>query len=69
MIVNTRSQVVITDCVSPYSQQVRPAHHGIMWPSGEDLSSDTIMWDLTREKRLHAAETPAPHGENGGSTA
>ena len=25
---------------------VRPAHHGIAWPGGQDFSSDTIIWDI-----------------------
>jgi hypothetical protein len=29
-----------------YFRQVRPAHHGIRWPNDQDLSSDTIIWDL-----------------------
>lgn len=29
-----------------YFRQVRPAHHGIMWPNEQDFSSDTIIWDI-----------------------
>lgn len=29
-----------------YFRLVRPAHHGIVWPHEEDLSSDTIVWDI-----------------------
>lgn len=37
-----------------YFRQVRPAHHGIMWPHEQDFSSDTIVWDiLARDKASH----------------
>jgi hypothetical protein len=29
-----------------YFRLVRPAHYGITWPHEQDLSSDTIIWDL-----------------------
>lgn len=29
-----------------YFKQLRPAHHGIMWPNEQDISSDTIIHDL-----------------------
>lgn len=29
-----------------YFRQVRPAHHGIRWPHEQDLSADTIIWDI-----------------------
>lgn len=29
-----------------YFKQVRPAHRGIIWPHGQDLSSDTIIYDI-----------------------
>lgn len=29
-----------------YFRLVRPAHHGIMWPHGQDFSADTIIWDI-----------------------
>jgi hypothetical protein len=29
-----------------YFNQVRPAHHGIMWPHEQDLSTDTVLWDI-----------------------
>nr|VFK45577.1 MAG: Protein of unknown function (DUF2442) [Candidatus Kentron sp. TC] len=29
-----------------YFKLVRPAHHGISWPHGQDLSSDTIVHDV-----------------------
>ena len=45
-----------------YFKQVRPAHYGIMWPNGQDLSSDTIIWDITKAQHLHAAEPPANYG-------
>ena len=31
-----------------YFHLVRPAHHGIMWPKGQDISSDTITYDLQK---------------------
>ena len=46
-----------------YFKQVRPAHYGIMWPNGQDLSSDTIIWDITKAQHLHAAELPARYGD------
>lgn len=45
-----------------YFKQVRPAHHGILWPHGQDLSSDTIIWDITNRQHLHAAEAHIPYG-------
>ncbi len=45
-----------------YFKQVRPAHHGIRWPNGQDLSSDTLIWDITKREHLHAAEAHAPYG-------
>jgi len=47
-----------------YFKQVRPAHHGVMWPNGQDLSSDTIIWGMTKREKLHAAESYAPYGAN-----
>ncbi|MBV5311493.1 DUF2442 domain-containing protein [Chromatium okenii] len=29
-----------------YFKLVRPAHHGISWPHEQDLSSDTIIYDI-----------------------
>ncbi|MEW6711643.1 MAG: DUF2442 domain-containing protein [Candidatus Riflebacteria bacterium] len=31
-----------------YFRQVKPAHHGIRWPNGQDFSSDTVIHDLQR---------------------
>lgn len=31
-----------------YFRQVRPAHHGIMWPNEQDISSDTIIYDMQK---------------------
>lgn len=33
-----------------YFKLVRPAHHGIQWPHEQDLSSDTIVSDLTNPR-------------------
>jgi len=33
----------------PYFRLVRPAHHGIMWPNEQDISSDTILNDIQPE--------------------
>ncbi len=38
-----------------YFRQVRPSHHGIAWPDEQDISSDTIIWDLQ-------------HADNSGAT-
>ncbi len=51
-----------------YFKQVRPAHRGIMWPHGQDLSSDTIIWDITKREQLHVAEPRAPYGSNANPT-
>ena len=45
-----------------YFRQVRPAHHGIMWPNGQDLSSDTIICDITKAQHRHAAESQESYG-------
>ena len=37
-----------------YFSKVRPMHHGVMWPNEQDLSSDTIIYDLK-----HAAANTA----------
>lgn len=29
-----------------YFRLVKPAHHGIRWPNDQDLSSDTIIFDI-----------------------
>ena len=29
-----------------YFRLVRPAHHGIIWPNEQDISSDTIIHDI-----------------------
>jgi hypothetical protein len=29
-----------------YFRLVKPAHHGIRWPNGQDFSSDTIIHDI-----------------------
>jgi len=47
-----------------YFKQVRPAHRGIRWPNGQDLSSDTIIWEITKREHLHAAEAHEPYGTN-----
>jgi len=47
-----------------YFKQVRPAHRGIRWPNGQDLSSDTIIWEITKREHLHAAEAHATYGSN-----
>ena len=31
-----------------YFRLVRPAHHGISWPHEQDISSDTIIWDMEK---------------------
>lgn len=33
-----------------YFRMVRPARHGIMWPHEQDLSSDTIIWDIQKSQ-------------------
>ncbi len=35
---------------------VRPAHHGIMWPNEQDISSDTIIYDIQNAQPNHAAD-------------
>ena len=40
-----------------YFRSVRPAHHGIMWPHGQDFSSDTIIWDILHHEQ---ADSPNP---------
>lgn len=47
-----------------YFKQVRPAHRGIRWPNGQDLSSDTIIWEIRKREHLHAAKAHAPYGTN-----
>jgi Protein of unknown function (DUF2442) len=39
-----------------YFSKVRPLHHGIAWPNEQDLSSDTIIYDIQRAaaKSAHA---------------
>ena len=34
-----------------YFRLVRPAHHGIMWPNEQDISSDTIIYDIQNSKQ------------------
>lgn len=41
-----------------YFSKVRPVHYGIAWPNEQDLSSDTIIYDIQ-----HAATKPAAHAE------
>ena len=36
---------------------VRPAHHGIMWPNEQDISSDTIIYDIQNSQPNLAADT------------
>lgn len=43
-----------------YFRLVRPAHHGIMWPNEQDISSDTIIYDIQKtqfEKQCHIKPT------------
>jgi len=42
-----------------YFKQVRPAHHGIMWPHEQDFSSDTIIWDIE-----HAQQASLPDAKS-----
>lgn len=51
-----------------YFKQVRTAHHGIRWPNGQDLSSDTLIWDISKREHLHAAEAHATYGTNANTT-
>lgn len=39
-----------------YFRQVRPAHHGIMWPHEQDISSDTIIHDIKESQRTDASD-------------
>jgi len=39
-----------------YFRLVRPAHHGIMWPNEQDLSSDTIVFDLEKSQQALAPD-------------
>ena len=34
-----------------YFRLVRPAHHGILWPNEQDLSSDTIIFDIRNRQK------------------
>ncbi|MFH1096699.1 MAG: DUF2442 domain-containing protein [Candidatus Desantisbacteria bacterium] len=34
-----------------YFRLVRPAHHGIMWPNEQDISSDTIICDIQKAQQ------------------
>ena len=34
-----------------YFRLVRPAHHGIMWPNEQDISSDTIIYDIQKAQQ------------------
>ena len=34
-----------------YFRMVRPAHHGIAWPHGQDFSADTIIWDIQNARQ------------------
>ena len=34
-----------------YFRTVRPAHHGITWPHGQDFSADTIIWDIQNTRQ------------------
>ena len=33
-----------------YFSLVKPSHHGIRWPNGQDFSSDTIIHDIINSK-------------------
>ena len=35
---------------------VQPAHHGIRWPHDQEISSDTILWDL--QQRVDTDRAP-----------
>lgn len=39
-----------------YFLMVRPAHHGISWPNGQDFSADTIVWDIKNAQQNTAAD-------------
>ena len=36
-----------------YFIQVRPAHHGVMWPHEQDFSADTIIWDIQHNSSVN----------------
>lgn len=45
-----------------YFRQVAPAHHGIRWPNNQDLSSDTIIWDIQNAQQDGGGDgIPPPH--------
>ncbi|MCK4542767.1 MAG: DUF2442 domain-containing protein [Spirochaetales bacterium] len=41
---------------SSYFRLVRPAHHGIMWPNEQDISSDTIICDIQNAQQIDEAD-------------
>lgn len=47
-----------------YFRLVRPAHQGIMWPNGQDFSSDTIIWDIK-----HSRQSLVRGSDSGGDAA
>ncbi len=39
-----------------YFRLVRPAYHGIRWPNDQDISSNTIIFDIQTAQQAHAVE-------------
>jgi len=46
-----------------YFRLVRPAHHGIMWPNEQDISSDTIIYDIQKaQQNVPVSGSGSGHG-------